>query len=157
MTLSLDEAGPFADQMSSTAGDTYGSRVTFKGGSFLLLFSGKSGYLISSAFTRDFQERVESMPKRESHALGEASNILLNPLVGHLAKAWGMTLIISAPKTSVSSRRDHLTRSLEVYKDGNRLAATFAVKLVSTQLFSECLLLLFLDAALVETIAAKPG
>ena len=76
VTLSLDEAGPFAEQLSSVAADTYGSHLTFQGGSFLLLYSGKSGYMISSAFTRDFQERVENMPKREANALsavGEAA------------------------------------------------------------------------------------
>lgn len=153
VTLSLDEAGPFAELMSGVAADTYGSSITFPGGSFLLLYSGKSGYLISSAFTRDFQDRVEGMAKREVLALGEASNILINPLVGRLAKAWGTSLIISAPKTAISSRRDHLTRALDSCKVGGNLVATLAVKLASTQLFSECHLLLFLDAALVEKLA----
>ena len=153
VTLSLDEAGPFAALMEGVAADTYGCTITFPGGSFLLLYSGKSGYLISSAFTRDFQDRVEGMSKREVLALGEASNILINPLVGRLAKAWGASLIISSPKTAISSRRDHLTRALESSKKGSGLAATFAVKLASTQLFSECHLLLFLDAAMVEKIA----
>ena len=156
VTLSLDEAGPFAELMAGVAADTYGSAITFPGGSFLLLYSGKSGYLISSAFTRDFQDRVEGMAKREVLALGEASNILINPLVGRLAKAWGISLIISAPKTAISSRRDHLTRALESCKAGGTLAATFAVKLESTQPFSECLLFLFLDAALVEKFS-RPG
>lgn len=155
VTVSLDEAGPFAEVLASVAVDHYGSHLSFPGGSFLVLCSGKSGYLITSAFTRDVQDRVESMPKREAHALGEVSNIMLNPMLGHLAKAWGMSLIISSPKSGLASQREHLSRALARYKEGAPLASTFFVKLASRQLFSECLLLLFLDRNLVEKIAAR--
>ncbi len=155
VTVSLDEAGPFAEVLASVAVDHYGSHLSFPGGSFLVLCSGKSGYLITSAFTRDVQDRVESMPKREAHALGEVSNIMLNPMLGHLAKAWGMSLIISSPKSGLASQREHLSRALARYKEGTPLASTFFIKLVSRQLFSECLLLLFLDRSLVEKIAAR--
>ena len=155
VTLSLDEAGPFASLLASVAVDHYGAHLTFPGGSFLVLCSGKSGYLIATAFTRDVQDRVESMHKREAHALGEVSNIMLNPMMGHLAKAWGLSLIISSPKTGLASQRDHLAKALARYKDGTPLASTFFVKLGSRQLFSECLLLLFLDKNFVAKIAAK--
>lgn len=155
VTLSLDEAGPFAELLASAANDHYGAHLSFPGGSFLLLCAGKSGYLISSAFTRDVQDRVESMPKREAHALGEVSNIALNPMLGHMAKAWGMTLIISSPQSGLASRRDHLSKALARYAEGVPLALTFFVKLVSRRLFSECSLLLFLDRDLVAKIAAR--
>jgi hypothetical protein len=157
VALSLDEAGPFASENSSVTGDTYGSHFTFAGGSFLVLFSGKSGDLVTAAFTRDFQERVENMIKRESVALGEVANILLNPLVGHLAKAFGVRLIISAPQTQIASPRDHLTRALERYRGGERLAATFFAALNSPQLFSDCRVLLFLNQALVGRIVGSVG
>jgi hypothetical protein len=155
VTLSLDEAGPFADLLASVAVDHYGAHLTFPGGSFLVLCSGKSGYLIATAFTRDVQDRVESLHKREAHALGEVSNIVLNPMVGILAKAWGARLIISAPKSGLASQRDHLANALARYKEGNPLAASFFVKLGSRGLFSECVLLLFLDRDFVSKIAAK--
>ena len=153
--LSQDEAGPFAASHASVAGDHYGSHFSFPGGSFLVLFSGKTGYLITTAFTRDFQDRVENMPKRESVTLGEVSNVLLNPLVGHLAKVWSLRLIISAPETRIASPRDHLTRALSRYQAADRLAATFFAHLDSPQLFSECKIMLFLDRGLVERLAAK--
>ncbi len=153
VALSQDEAGPFADVHASVSGDHYGSHITFPGGSFLLLFSGKTGYLITTAFTRDFQDRVENMQKREHAALGEISNVLLNPFVGHLAQAWSVRLIISAPETKIASPRDHLTRALSRYKDADRLAATFYAHLDSPQLFSECKIMLFLDQGLVARIA----
>ena len=151
--LSQDEAGPFADAHASVAGDHYGSHVTFPGGSFLVMFSGKSGYLITTAFTRDIQDRVENMVKRESVVLGEVANVILNPLVGHLASAWDMRLIISAPETRIASPRDHLNRALSRYKDARRLDATFCALLDSPQLFSECRIMLFLDRELVARLA----
>lgn len=153
VTLSEDEAGPFAAAHASVAGDHYGSHFTFPGGSFLVLFSGKTGYLITTAFTRDFQDRVENMVKRESVTLGEVSNVLLNPMVGHLAKAWGLRLIISAPETKIASPREHLTRALARYQSADRLAATFFAHLDSPQLFSECKIMLFLDRGLVARLA----
>lgn len=155
VTLSLDEAGPFADLLASIADDHYGAHLSFPGGGFLVLCAGKSGYLIATAFTRDVQDRVESMHKREIHALGEVSNIMLNPMLGHLAKAWGTSLIISAPKTGLASQRDHLAKALARYQEGTPLAATFFVKLASRGLFSECLLLLFLDRNFVAKIAGR--
>jgi hypothetical protein len=158
VALSQDEAGPFAGAHASVAVDHYGSHFSFPGGSFLVLFSGKTGYLITTAFTRDFQDRLENMPKRESATLGEVSNVLLNPLLGHLAKAWGQRLLISAPETRIASPRDHLTRALARYKDSDRLAATFFVHLDSPQLFSDCRIMLFLDSGLVARLpgAAAP-
>ena len=152
VALSQDEAGPFADAHASVGGDHYGSHFTFQGGSILVLFSGKTGYLVTNAFTRDFQDRIEHMPKRESVALGEVSNVMLNPLVGHLAKSWGRRLIISAPETKIGSPRDHLTRALSHY-GADRLAATFFAHLDSPQLFSECRIMLFLDRGLVAGLA----
>jgi hypothetical protein len=151
--LSQDEAGPFAAAHSSVSGDHYGSHFSFPGGSFLVLYSGKTGYLITTAFTRDVQDQVENMAKRESVALGEVSNVLINPLVGHLAETWGLRLIISAPETRIASPRDHLTRALARYANGDGLAATFFAHLDSPQLFSECKIMLFLDRGLVGRIA----
>lgn len=152
--LSLDEAGPFANVLASVAQDHYGAHLHFPGGSFLVLCGGKSGYLIATAFTRDVQDRVESMDKREAHSLAEVSNIMLNPMMGHLAKAWGMSLIISGPKAGLASQRDHLTRALARYgADKTPLAATFFIKLGSRALFSECLLLLFLDRDFTAKVA----
>jgi hypothetical protein len=153
VALSQDEAGPFADAHSSLAGDHYGSHITFPGGSFLLLFSGKTGYLVTTAFTRDVQDRVENLPKREAVALGEVSNVLLNPFVGHLAKTWGLRLIISAPETKIASPRDHLTRALSRYQAADSLAAAFFAHLDSPQLFSECKIMLFLERGLVARLA----
>src|SRR5258708_641144 len=61
VALSLDEAGPFADAHAAIGGDHYGSHFAFQGGSILVLFSGKTGFLVTTAFTRDFQDRIEHM------------------------------------------------------------------------------------------------
>jgi hypothetical protein len=153
VSLSL-EAAPFAAEHEGAAVDHYGSHFTFRGGSFLVLFSGKSGYLVASAFTRDYRERVENLAQRDCAALGEVANILLNPLVGHLAAAWGERIIISAPQTSVAGPREHLHRALERYRGAERLAATFLSVLESSELFSECRVLMFLDRDLVGRVAA---
>jgi hypothetical protein len=152
--LSEDEAGPFAEAHASVASDHYGSHFTFEGGSFLVLFSGKTGYRVTNAFTREVQDRVESIPKRESVALGEISNVMLNPLIGHLAKSWGRRLIISAPETKIGSPRDQLTRALARY-GSDRLAATFFAHLDSPKLSSECRIMLFLEKDLIERISAR--
>jgi hypothetical protein len=159
VTLSLEQEGPFSAVFDSVVNDHYGSYLTFPGGSLVVLFSGKCGYLVTNAFTRDIQDRVEGLNQREASALGEIANIVLNPLVGHLAKAWGISLVVSAPQTRISSRRDHLTKALEPYgvgeRDGDRLAATFFVKLACDELFSECQILLFLDHDLVSKVAGS--
>jgi hypothetical protein len=156
VSSSPDATGPFVDRHAASPADHYGCHFTFPGGSFLVLYSGKSGRLVTTAFTRDFPDRVENMAKRDLAAVSELSNIMLNPLIGHLAKSWGVRLIISAPKTSVASPRDHLTRALERYRGGATLAATFLSVLDSPQLFSECRILLFLDRDFVARIAL-PG
>lgn len=155
VALSLDEAGPFADVFASVANDHYGSQLTFPGGVIVFLASDKSGYLVANAFTRAVRDRVEGMNQREAHALGEVANILLNPLVGHLAKSWGVSLIISAPQTRIASRRDHLTYALALSDMGDRLAATFYIKLTGEPVFGECELLLFLQQALVDKITGS--
>jgi hypothetical protein len=155
LQLSVDEAGPFAATFDSIVSDHYGSLLGFPGGSFLFLFSGKSGYLVTNAFTRDVQDRVEGMNQREGSALGELANIALNPLLGHLAKSWGFRLVVSAPKTRIASRRDHLTSALAAYGGGDALAATFFARLKCDSQFSECHVLIFLERVVVDAISAR--
>ena len=66
-----------------------------------------------------------------------------------------MSLIISAPKAGLASQRDHLASALARYQGPAPLASTFFVKLASRELFSECVLLLFLDRTFVEQVAAR--
>jgi len=146
--LSVEDGAPFEALLSGIAKDHYGSHFSVPGATFLVMFAGKSGYLVTTAFTRDHQDRVEGMEKRESKALGEVANIFLNPLIGHLAAAWKRGMIISAPAMQVASQRDLLTQALSRFKDKDKLAATFFIKLASPNLFSECLVLIFLDAEL---------
>lgn len=153
---SAESEEAFADLLAGVAADTYGSHLTFPGGSFLLLYSGKSAYLIATAFTRDFQDRVESLPKRDAHALGEVSNIMLNPMMGRLAKAAGAPLIISAPKTGIASRRDHFAQAVARYEDAGSFPVVVRVRLGSSQLHSQCLLLLLLDPATASAFAGGP-
>ncbi|MEK7383034.1 MAG: hypothetical protein AAB262_07080 [Elusimicrobiota bacterium] len=155
VTLSLDEAGPFADLLASIDNDHYGAHLSFPGGSFLVLCTSKSGYLITNAFTRAVPDRVESIPKREARSLGEVSNIMLNAMLGHFAKAWDRDIIISSPKTGIAKQRDHLAKALALYREEAPLAATFLAKLASRRLLSECLLLIFLDKDSVEKIAGR--
>jgi hypothetical protein len=154
VALAVEDEGPFASEHASVAADHYGSHFTFPGGSFLVLFTGKSGYLITTAYTRDHQDAVENMDKREAVVLGEVANILLNPLVGSLAESWKMRLIISAPKTKISSPREHLAAAVERYRAGEPIAAAFYVNLASSSLFSECRVMLFLDREIVARISA---
>jgi hypothetical protein len=153
VAVSQDEAGPFADVHDSVSGDHYGSHFSFPGGSFLVLFSAKTGFMVTSAFTRDLQERVEDMAKREAVVLGEVSNVLLNGLVGHLADAWSLRLIISAPETGIASPRDHLMRAVSRYRESDPLAATVFARLASPRLSSECRIMLFLGRGLVAGLA----
>jgi hypothetical protein len=155
VSLSVDEAGPFAAVFDSIVADHYGSLLGFPGGSFLFLFSGKSGYMVTNAFTRDVQDRVEGMNQREGNALGELANIALNPLLGHLAKSWGFRLVVSAPKTRIASRRDHLTSALAAYGGGDALAATFFARLRCESQFSECHILIFLERVVVDAISGR--
>jgi hypothetical protein len=155
LTLSVDEAGPFSAVLDSVVNDHYGSLLSFPGGSFLFLFTGKSGYLITNAFTRDVQDRVEGLNQREANALGELANIAVNPLVGHLAKSWGFRLVVSSPSTRIASRRDHLTSALTAYAGADGLAAAYYARLVCDSLFSECQVLIFLERVLVEAISGR--
>ena len=155
LALSIDDAGPFAAAFDSVANDHYGASLQFPGGRFVFLFSGKSGFLATNAFTRDAQDRVESFNQREVRALGELANIALNPLVGHLAKAWGFRLVVSAPQSRIASRRDHLADALSAYAEQDTLAAAFYAKLVCDTLFSECDLLIFLERVLVEAVTKR--
>ena len=155
LVLSLENAGPFSTAFDSVANDHYGASLQFPGGSFVFLFSGKSGFLATNAFTRDAQDRVENFNQREVRALGELANIALNPLVGHLAKAWGFRLVVSAPQSRIASRRDHLASALSAYAGQDTLAAAFYAKLQCDSLFSECDLLIFLERVLVEAVTKR--
>jgi hypothetical protein len=139
----------------SIVNDHYGTLLSFPGGSFLFLFAGKAGYLVTNAFTRDVQDRVEGLNQREGNALGELTNIVLNPLVGHLAQAWGFRLVVSSPSTRIASRRDHLTAALGAYAQGDALAAAFYAKLTCDSLLSDCELLIFLERVLVDVISGR--
>ena len=146
--LSVEESTPFDGMLAGIAKDHYGSHFSIPGATFLVMFSGKSGYLVTNAFTRDHQERIEGMAKRESKALAEVANIFLNPLIGHLAAAWKRNIVISAPQMQVASQRDLLTGALGLFKNQDKLAAAFFLKLASRELFSDCVVLIFLDAEL---------
>jgi chemotaxis protein CheY-P-specific phosphatase CheC len=146
--LCVEGGASFDAMLASIAKDHYGSHFSIPGATFLVMFSGKSGYLVTTAFTRDHQDRVEGMEKRESKALAEAANIFLNPLIGHLASAWKRSIIISAPQMQVASQRELLTSALSRFKDQDALAAAFHIKLSSANLFSDCAVMIFLDAAL---------
>lgn len=148
--LSIEDDAAFAPLLASVTKDHYGSHFSIPGAGIVVMFPGKSGYLVSTAFTRDHQDQVESMDKRELKALAEVSNIFLNPLVGHLAAAWKRPIILSAPKMEVASQRDLVSAALSRFKDKDKLAASFVVKLSSPNLFSECVIGLFLD----ETLAS---
>lgn len=148
--LSVEDGTPFEALLAGVAKDHYGSHFTVAGATFLVMFAGKSGYLVSTAFTREHQDQVESMDKRELRALAEVANIFLNPLIGHLAAACKRPMIVSAPKMQVASQRDLLTTALARFKDGDELAASFLIKLNSPNLFSDCVVAVFLDRSLAE-------
>jgi hypothetical protein len=148
--LSVEGGEPFEAMLAGVAKDHYGSHFSIPGATFLVLFTGKSGYLVTTAFTRDHQDRVEGLDKRESRTLAEAANIFLNPFIGRLADAWKRRIVISAPMMEVASQRDLLTQALGRFKDKEKLAASFFIRLASPNLFSECTLVIFLDAELAE-------
>ena len=52
VAVSIEDAGPFDALMNSAAKDHYGSHFSIPGASFVVMFPGKSGYLVSTAFTR---------------------------------------------------------------------------------------------------------
>lgn len=149
------DPAPFAELSDFIAADSYGSLLTFAGGSFLVLFSGKSAYLAGSAFTREAQDSLENLEHREERAVAELSNVLLNPLVGHLAKIAASRLIVSAPKTRIASRRDHLSAALARYGSGNPLAAAADASLASEPLSAECRILVFFEESLAAKLAGK--
>jgi hypothetical protein len=144
---------PFEKILDGVARDHYGSHFTVPGATFLVVFSGKSGYLVTTAFTRDHQDSVEGMPKLESRALAEVANMLLNPLLGHLSAAWKRRLMISAPKMQIASPRDLLLDALARFKEKNALAGAVHLQLSSSDLFSDCSVLMFLDAELIKLSA----
>lgn len=148
VSLSLDEKAPYVDSAAS-AGDHYGSHFTFPGGVFLILFTGKSARLITSAFTRDFPERLENMPGRDAAAAAEAANILINPFAGRLAEAWKTRLIVSAPRSRAASPRVLLDEALARLRAEDRPAAVLHVALNAPHLFSECQILLLLGRELM--------
>ncbi len=148
--LSVEEGAPFEALLAGIAKDHYGSHFSIPGATFLVLFSGKSGYLVSTAFTRDHQDRVEGMENRESKTLAEVANIFLNPLIGRLAAAWKRNIIISAPRMEVASQRDLLTQALAAFGDKDKLEATFSIRLNSPNLFSDCMVLIFLAGELTS-------
>ena len=154
VALSLDEAGPFGDLLASVANDHYGAHLTFPGGSFLVVCSGKDGYYLASAFTRGVSDRVDALHKWEAPAFGEVSSIALNPMLDRVAEAWGQDLLIlSAPQAEIASQRDHLARALSRYRAGSPLDAAFLVKMSAPG--HECLLVLFLDREFVGRITAR--
>jgi hypothetical protein len=146
--LNLEEGAPFERMLASIAKDHYGSHFSIPGATFLVLFTGKSGYLATAAFTREHLDRVEDMDNRESKALAELANIFLNPLIGRLAEEWKRPIIISAPRMDVASQRDLLTQALASFGDKEKLAATFHLTFSSPDLASECAVLIFLASEL---------
>jgi hypothetical protein len=148
--LSIEDGAPFDRLLAGIARDHYGSHFSIDGATFLVMFSGKSGYLVSTSFTRDHQDLLESMDKRELRTLAEAANIFLNPMIGHFAQAWKKPIIVSAPRMQVSSQRDLLATALQSFKDRDRLSCSFLIRLASPNLFSDCMIAIFLHEALTE-------
>jgi two-component system chemotaxis response regulator CheY len=148
-----DESSPFSGALAPVSGDYYGGRLTFMGGSFCVLFSGDSGARVAAAFAREVADRVEGLSQRDALALSEIANITLGPLVEHLAQAWGVAVIPSAPSTRIATCREHLFEALTPYGDQReRLAASFSILLASEPLAGECRVLLFLERVLVDKI-----
>jgi len=150
VALSVEDDAVFEPLLAGIAKDHYGSHFSIPGAGIVVMFPGKSGYLVSTAFTRDHQDQVESMDKRELKSLAEIANIFLNPLIGHLAAAWRRTVILSAPKMEVASQRDLVTAALARFQDKEKLAASLLIKLSSPNLFSQCAVAIFLDSSLAD-------
>ena len=124
----------------------FGTFLATAGASFLMMFPPRSGYLVTNAFTRDVPDKIEKMSERDSKALAETSNIVVNALLAHLAEASGRRLLISAPEMLVDRKRGLFFRALGRLRDSKKLAATVFASLSSRDLLeSECDIVVFLD------------
>lgn len=147
VAFGVEDGAAFEPLLASIAKDHYGSRFTVPGAAFVVIFGGKSGYLASTAFTRDHQDQLESLEKRELRTLAELANVILNPLVGRFAEGWKRPLILSSPEMRVASPRELITSALGRFEAEEKLAATALIKLSSPDLFSDCAIAVFLGEA----------
>jgi hypothetical protein len=146
VAMSVERPNPFALELSGAAKDQYGSHFSIPGGAILVLFPSNSGYFVAAAYTRHHEESFQKMTDVVLKSLAELANIFLNPLVGHIAKAWKKPMIISSPQMQIGSQKDLLAAALSRLKDRSKLAASFRIDLASEPLMSECSVLVFIEA-----------
>jgi hypothetical protein len=146
------------DAVSESAGappsgdpdESFATRLTVPGGSFVVLFPLRSGQLVTGAFTRDVPERIAWMQGAESKALAEVSNILISAFLAHLAAAGAGKLLPSAPETWTGGRNALLARARERVKKPERLAAACYATLSSRDLLDAvCVVGVFIETELL--------
>ncbi len=142
------EPVPFSAQFAGTAKDQFGSHFAIPGATFLVVFPAQSGYLVAACFTREHEESFGKVTDVVLKSLAEVANIMLQPLVGHLASAWKTPVIISSPKMQAASQKELLDSALKRFSEQGMVAAAYLLKLSSPDLFSECAVLVLLDASI---------
>ena len=145
--LSLNEAAKktLERMMDTLSTDFYGSWFTASGAAFLIVIPRTCGMRLTNRFTQDHVETIDMLDQRESVALAEIANILVNSFVTALAEILDEDMIVSAPTPMLDCTRDLLIQSLSKHSRPDRYAIAGLARLASQAMSSDLSIIMFLE------------
>lgn len=157
--FSMDETAEEAlERMVGALGDDlYGDWFAAPGSAYLIVIPRACGMRLTNRFTKDHAEMIDMLEQRETIALAEISNIIVNSFVTSLAEALDEDLIVSAPTPMLDCTRDLLVKSLSKHSSPGRYAIACLARLGSKALSSELSIIVFLEAATLQRLLARPS
>jgi len=121
----------------------------------LLMFSKSSAKAVSDVVTKPYRKKMSRLDGLVQLTVGEVANILGYGVVGALADAIDIPIILSVPKLSEGPKVNLLAEAFEDYDGRKDTLLLSQVELYSTSLMAECSILIILDTKSVKKYVRK--
>ncbi|MBI4386767.1 MAG: hypothetical protein HY551_05245 [Elusimicrobia bacterium] len=152
MSLTTASGDRIQTLVAPAAGTHYGVCFTAPGATFVAMFPGESARRVVQAFTKGGGERLKAVADLEKNAIAEISNILVNAVAGVIADTLDRALIVSAPEILEGAKNKLMETALRRSDNKNSFALMSYVSMSSSDLSTDCLLVILLNSELLENL-----
>ncbi|MFH2202454.1 MAG: hypothetical protein ABIJ96_05035 [Elusimicrobiota bacterium] len=121
----------------------------------LFLYAQGSAEAVCDVVTRPYREKMSKLSNLVTLTVGEVSNILGHGIVGALADAIEVPIILSVPQISEGPKVDLLADAFKDYDGRKDTLLLSQVELYSMSLKAECTILFILDTKSIKKYVRK--
>jgi CheY-like chemotaxis protein/chemotaxis protein CheY-P-specific phosphatase CheC len=155
------DVASFMEGMSSTLpykndlSECYGAYADIPGAMFLLMFPKKGGSEVAKAFIFSHEAAVALLPDAEKKALAEVANIFIGKIAAEISDHCSITQLIGVPTVTCAPKAELILQAFGDYKPTGNIFSTH-IRISSEKMATECHMLIFLDAPIVEQLLNEP-